>query len=94
VQKWKNRVCGKTLAIFVTVGEDLGSAVETRFASRLSHVVAPPPTNRGRMIGNLHAFALLVLRNLKNVARDVGGWFLHSHGSSPISGGGHGSTRV
>ena len=86
--------CEKILVIFVIVGGDLRSAAATGSAPRLSHVVAHPPMNRGGMTGNLHASALLVLRNLENVARNVGGWFLNSRGSSPISDSGHGSTRV
>ena len=80
----ENRVCGKTLTFLSDIGGDRGSSVKTGSTLRLSRNVAPSTLNRSRTTGNAHTSALLVVWNLENVVRFVGGWLLHSLGSSSI----------
>jgi len=72
---------------FGVVGGDHGSSTKTRSTSRVSRDVRPSTENRGRTTVIVHASALLVLRNLDNVARVVCGWLLPSCKSSSIFGG-------
>jgi len=79
----ENRVCGKTLKFFSDVGGDHGSSAKIGSTPRLSRNVSPSILNHSHMTGNALASALLVVLNLENVARFVGGRLLHSRGLPP-----------
>jgi len=83
-----NRVCAKNLVVSMLLEEI------SKVQPRMSRDVAHSTPIRSRTTENVHASALLVLQNLENVARIVGGWLLLSRGSSSISGGGHDSIRI